>query len=676
MELDLNNTEFQNAYNLIKGTNSSFFLTGKARTGKSTFLKYVVDNFKGKEYIVVAPTGIAAVNIGGMTIYSFFQFPLRPLLPEDEYIKINKFKNDSEKYKLISSMDTLFIDEISMVRADIIDGIDYSLRVNGGDPNLPFGGKQIIFIGDIFQLEPVTLKDSGEREIINEIYGSSYFYNAKVFEKVKLVTIELKKVYRQNETEFIKLLDKIRINEITQNDIDIINSRVIQNIILNNKEFVITLTTRNDIANKANIIKLSELKTIPFTYNAEISDEFDEYKFPTEENLILKEGAQVIFIKNDTEKRWINGTIAQVHEFSESSIKVKLKDGSIYSVEKREWENIRYQYDRQKNKIEQEIIGTFIQYPLKLAWAITIHKSQGLTFESVVIDFGDGTFASGQAYVALSRATTFEGLYLKRKLRANDIIIDKEIIEFAKTFNNYDVIIDNVSKGVNIQNNKVINQPPTIKIISKIIVREYCKKHNAECIDVYPSMKNPGKFYGVTDTGEFVGSLASDFDKALPAFVITVTDGIETWDYIANDKSENINKQKINSINDDESKSKFKIGQNYEGGIIFFIKFDQIHGLISENNKNIQLNWYDSKKRCLEVIDGNKNNWYLATKSDLIIIYNKLKLTGLVNYNEMIYWSSDLTEGFGVWCMDFRNGEKIKCYDKNQKYGVIAVRKF
>lgn len=444
MTLDTNNIEFQTALELIQETNQSFFLTGKAGTGKSTFLKHIVESVS-KNFVVVAPTGIAAVNVGGVTIHSFFQFPLRPLLPEDEDIKI--FWKDSEKRKIISAMDTLIIDEISMVRADLIDGIDYSLRKNGGNPNLPFGGKQVVFVGDIFQLEPVSIKNSGEQKIIIEIYGSAYFYKAKVFERVSLVTVELQKVYRQTDSVFISLLDKVRVKEITQTDLNKINTRVFSQSELNKNDFAITLTTKNDLADTVNFKKLSELKTDPFTYNAEVLGEFEESKYPTEPELTLKVGAQVIFIKNDTDKRWVNGTIGQVSELTDTEIKVKLKDGEIYSVEKRIWENIKYQYNKEKNKIEQEIVGTFKQYPLKLAWAITIHKSQGLTFDKVVVDFGSGTFASGQAYVALSRATSFEGLFLKQKLNLTDIYIDDEIKEFAKTFNDQTRINESLIVG-------------------------------------------------------------------------------------------------------------------------------------------------------------------------------------------------------------------------------------
>jgi hypothetical protein len=444
MKIDLDNKEFQMALDLIQETNKSFFLTGKAGTGKSTFLKYITENIS-KNFIVVAPTGIAAVNVGGVTIHSFFQFPLRPLLPEDDDIKV--FWKDSEKRKIISSMDTLIIDEISMVRADLIDGIDYSLRRNGGNPELPFGGKQVVFVGDIFQLEPVTIKKSGEQEIINEIYGSVYFYNAKVFERLDLFTLELQKVYRQTDPQFIALLDKVRIKEISQTELDRLNTRVFPELDLKKKELAITLTTRNDIADKVNINKLSELQSPPHKYFAEVSGEFEEGKYPSEPELTLKIGAQVIFVKNDSEKRWVNGTIGKVTDLTETSIKVQIKDETTHIVERRVWENIKYKYNKEKKKIEQEVVGSFKQYPLKLAWAITIHKSQGLTFERVVIDFGDGTFASGHAYVALSRTTSFDGLFHKRRMHFSDIQVDQDIKVFAKTFNNFDIINKNLQNA-------------------------------------------------------------------------------------------------------------------------------------------------------------------------------------------------------------------------------------
>ncbi len=446
MDLDLNNIEFQMALDMLKKTSQTFFLTGKAGTGKSTFLNYFVKNIK-KNFIVVAPTGIAAVNVRGATIHSFFGFPLRPLLHEDPCIK--GAKKGSPKSKVISAMDTLIIDEVSMVRADLIDGIDCYLRRTCGGSKLPFGGKQVLFIGDIFQLKPITNFSMEEVKIFNEFYDSPYFYQAKVFESLQLPSIELRKVYRQSDPVFINLLDKIRVNEAAQADLNQINKRVIScddHVI---QDFAITLTTTNAMANDVNSMKLSSLEAEPFTFTAQITGEFESSKYPTDTDLMLKEGAQVVFIKNDADKKWVNGTIGQVCSLSHLSVKVKLIDGTIYTVNMETWENIHYQYDPITKDIKEEVIGTFIQYPLKLAWAITIHKSQGLTFERVVVDLGQRAFASGQAYVALSRATSLAGLFLKRRIRLTDIFIDNEIKEFASTFNDYGVIDSILQMGRN-----------------------------------------------------------------------------------------------------------------------------------------------------------------------------------------------------------------------------------
>jgi tetratricopeptide (TPR) repeat protein len=439
MKLDLDNKEFKIAFDLVSNSNKSFFLTGKAGTGKSTFLKYIVENVD-KNIVVVAPTGIAAINANGATIHSFFRFPLRPLVPDDDDIPI--FYKGNEKRKIISTMDTLIIDEISMVRSDLLDGIDYSLRNNGGDPKKAFGGKQIVYVGDIFQLEPVVRRE--EKEVLNEFYKSTYFFDAKVLKNKKITTIELQKTYRQKDKSFINLLDKIRHGEHSQSDLKKINSRVILDSKLNNHDFTITLTTTNDIANKLNSLTLKKIAKSSYTFYADVIDDFDENKYPTESELNLKEGAQVIFLKNDPNGRWVNGTIAKIYKLSEDYIKVKLKNGIIHNVETFVWENIKYTYNIRQKKIEQEILGTFEQYPLKLAWAITINKSQGMTFDKVVIDFGTGTFTGGQTYVALSRVTSFEGLFLKHKIYPTDIYIDGKIREFASSLKIKKTINENI----------------------------------------------------------------------------------------------------------------------------------------------------------------------------------------------------------------------------------------
>jgi len=430
VDFDRDNSEIHDALAKIS-MGKSFFLTGKAGTGKSTFLKEVVSEVK-KSIVVVAPTGIAAINVKGSTIHSFFQFPFRPLLLEDADIPV--FASYSAKKKIIKSMDTLIIDEVSMVRADVIDGIDYSLRCNGGNPNLPFGGKQVIFVGDIFQLPPVTIEETGERQIISEIYDSPYFFSAKVFANNKLDTIELIKVYRQSDASFVQLLDKVRINRVSEEDMNLLNTTFSDEDELAQKNFAITLTSTNALSNQVNRSSLELLASREYSYAAKIVD-FQQAKYPTDAVLVLKPGAQVIFVKNDAAGRWVNGTIGQVHKLTAFSIQVKLDDGSIHDVEKNTWENLKYDYDSKKKKITQETVGSFAQFPIRLAWAITIHKSQGLTFDSVIIDLGGGSFASGQAYVALSRVKSFEGLHLRSRIRRTDIYVDPVILEFASVNN-------------------------------------------------------------------------------------------------------------------------------------------------------------------------------------------------------------------------------------------------
>lgn len=499
MEIQLDNKEFQYALDLIQNTNQTFFLTGKAGTGKSTFLKYIA-NIASKKIVVLAPTGIASVNVKGMTINSFFSFPLRPLLPDDSAIK--RFAIGSIKRELIESMDILIIDEVSMVRADIVDAIDNSLRINGGDVNLPFGGKQVVFVGDVFQLEPVASNESGEREIIKRLYSNPYFFNAKVFNTLKLTTIELLKVYRQNELDFIKLLDKVRINEIDKADLEKLNKRLISNNELESKEFIITLSTNNHIANNVNKEKLTEINKQEYSYDAKITGVFESNRFPTDVELKLKVGAQIIFIKNDADKRWFNGTIGKVKNLSKNNISVLLENGELHTVRQEVWENTTYKLNKKLNKIESLVTGDFKQYPLKLAWAITIHKSQGLTFDKVIIDFGRGVFAYGQAYVALSRVRTINGLYLRRMMVKSDIKVSEVVKEFSKSYNDEQAI----RKYLNYITESVCEK----KIVMDIFIRnselffelitnyypQYKDKAKIICKDIFT--KNPELLFGIT----------------------------------------------------------------------------------------------------------------------------------------------------------------------------------
>ncbi len=444
MQIDTRNPEFQDALNLIQFTRQSVFLTGKAGTGKSTFLKYVCANVK-KKHVVLAPTGIAAINAGGSTLHSFFKLPFHPLLPDDPNFslrngKLHSFlKYSSEHRKLIKEIELVIIDEISMVRADIIDFIDKVLRVYSQNMREPFGGKQLLLVGDVFQLEPVVKND--EREILNRFYPSPYFFSARVFNEIELVAVELTKVYRQSDKVFINVLDHIRTNTTGSADLQLLNTRYNTKIEACESDMYITLATRRDTVDFINEKKLAELPGESAILRGEIKGEFPESSLPTQIELELKPGAQIIFIKNDPDKRWVNGTIGTVSGIDENdTIYVITEDGQEFDVKKEKWSNIRYKYNEQKKKIEEEELGVFIQYPIRLAWAITIHKSQGLTFSRVVIDFTGGVFAGGQAYVALSRCTSLDGIQLKKPISRGDIFVRPEIVTFAQRFNNRQAI--------------------------------------------------------------------------------------------------------------------------------------------------------------------------------------------------------------------------------------------
>ena len=449
MQLDTDNKEFQEALKLIKYTRQSIFLTGKAGTGKSTFLKYVCKNVK-KRHIILAPTGVAAINAGGCTLHSFFKLPFYPLLPDDPNFStrngnLQKFlKYSTAHRKLIKEVELVIIDEISMVRADIIDFIDKVLRVYSQNMREPFGGKQVMFVGDVFQLEPVIKSD--EKEILSKFYRTPYFFSANIFNYIDIVSIEFKKVYRQKDKVFINVLDNIRTNKAGAYDLQHLNTRYNKDIEEKANDMYITLATRRDTVDFINEKKLAELPGDAFTFQGEIKGDFPDSSLPTQIDLVLKEGAQIIFIKNDYERRWVNGTIGTISGIDDDGgIYVITEDGGEFKVERDCWRNIRYTYNEEEKKIEEEELGIFIQYPIRLAWAITIHKSQGLTFSNVIIDLTGGVFAGGQTYVALSRCTSLDGIQLKKQITKGDIFVRPEIVEFSKRFNDQQAI-DNAMK--------------------------------------------------------------------------------------------------------------------------------------------------------------------------------------------------------------------------------------
>ena len=463
IELDENNIEFNYATQFVKETDKLVYLTGKAGTGKTTFLKSLKSN-TSKNTVILAPTGVAAINADGQTINSFFHLPFGPFVVNDKRLRTSKelgdldnttiystFKYRNDKKIIIEQLELLIIDEISMVRCDTLDVIDKILRVFRKKPFLPFGGVQVILIGDTFQLPPVRKFD--EWEILKNYYESPFFFSSKVYNESEPIYIELKKIYRQKEQDFIDLLNNIRVNQINELELNDLNKKYNPTFSNNGIDNHIILSTSNAQVTQTNATKLDELKSETTIFEGEVTGTFPKdskgtFVLPTEQNLHLKIGAQVMILKNDSGgiKRYFNGKIGKISSLEDNKIFVKFPDEDPIQIEKTSWNNIQYIWNKEKRKIEETTIGTFTQYPLRLAWAITVHKSQGLTFDRVYADLG-AAFEDGQVYVALSRCTSMSGLVLKSQIPRNRIRTNNKVIEFAKTETPSTLIVQELNSG-------------------------------------------------------------------------------------------------------------------------------------------------------------------------------------------------------------------------------------
>ncbi len=423
------NSQFQCALEIMEDTDRNVFITGRAGTGKSTLLEYF-RNTTEKKVVVLAPTGVAALNVKGQTIHSFFRF--KPGITPD---RVKRLRSDKDNENIYHKLDIIVIDEISMVRADLLDCVDRFLRLNGSEADKPFGGIQMAFIGDLYQLPPVVT--SSEKEVFQSLYETPYFYGARVFDSLEMEFVELEKIYRQSDEQFITLLNAIRNNSITAEGLGLLNQRCQPEFEPPSDDFWVYLTTTNKLAEEINNKRLAGLKGELYTFTGHIEGDFGREYLPTRIDLQVKVGAQVMMLNNDTEGRWVNGSIGKItgitqNRKGEDIIIAKLTDGDEVEIKPFTWEIYRFFVDG--GQLQSEVVGKFTQYPLMLAWAVTIHKGQGKTFDKVIIDIGSGTFAHGQMYVALSRCTTLEGIILKKPALKKHIWTNYQVMNFLTRY--------------------------------------------------------------------------------------------------------------------------------------------------------------------------------------------------------------------------------------------------
>ena len=423
------NEGFKRALDIMENSFRNVFITGKAGTGKSTLLTYFRAVTK-KRIVVLAPTGVGAVNVGGQTIHSFFHFT--PDITPDAVKKAYKDDNPRNIYKKI---DAIVIDEVSMVRADLLDCVDRFLKLNGPSMVEPFGGIQMILIGDLYQLPPVVT--SSERKIFSSYYSSPYFFGAHVFKNFDMEFVELEKIYRQTDDRFIDVLNSIRNNSVTQSQINLLNKRYDPDFIPSDDEFFIYLTTTNKMADEVNEREILRIKGKSHTFSGIMKGEFSREYLPTAKEINLKKGAQIMLVNNDYMGRWINGTLGEIksvhdEDYENAFLKVKLMDGTLVDVTRHTWEIFNFKVEN--DRLVPEVVGSFCQFPVRLAWAVTIHKSQGKTFTRAIIDMGRGAFAHGQTYVALSRCTGIDGIVLTKPIKKQHVLLDRRIVKFLTDY--------------------------------------------------------------------------------------------------------------------------------------------------------------------------------------------------------------------------------------------------